>query len=680
MKTFQPVRRCIRPCIRALIFFTACIAAPFSAVPFIHATELEITLVSGSVFRAEVPLDAINWKEVQSDGQMTSRRIPTRDIARLWLCETPASNQVAEIGELLSRLQSDDYRTREQAETKLSLPEVGGRFPKMLRQLAAGADLETKYRIGRILDKISDAESSTISQFDELELKSGRILRGDAGGFGFTCAVDGQRLNLQRNQLQMLRHTDANRPREIEAQAEPVTTEIVLESKGKFYLPEQTTVSFDTDPLGNELIRKMDIGSVFTPLGLMLGCAEPGYVGISGYGFKYPDTPTGDNSGSVFTAVKNGNQVRYKKFRGTLTIDFCMPNQPHIPAGVNEFGIHIATVNHERDFIMEAFNGAGQVIATVEAGERDCPFLGVRSNELIARLRIRNNPFLGKLQRKIDDDYAFDSICFSKPEILLTAATTGESDTNKTLVRLKSGNFWVAGRIELKRDGTIELFDDDFEMPLTFATDAVEFLSLPDTSDAQRPKRSSWSVQLTDGSILNVAPGKVFHSQLIPDYIAPTDQIVAIWPTGSPARFAHTEDWEDAKNVIVLPTGRLLTNQVNFTATGYSWQTRDRRLQALAPNARDLARNEDPMPDLEQVVYKDVDNLSAPTLWLQQPMILDSNAGSIVLRDGQRLMLGEGRLFQLVSLRKDSIELTLNGRAVEIDNDRVLTVKFEPKR
>ena len=396
-------------------------------------------------------------------------------------------------------------------------------------------------------------------------------------------------------------------------------------------------------------------------------------------GSSIPDTPTGDNSGSVFTAVSNGNQVRYKKFRGTLTIDFCMPNQPHIPAAVNEFGIHIATVNHERDFIMEAFNGAGQVIASVEAGERDCPFLGVRSNEPIAWLRIRSNPFLGKLQRKIDDDYAFDSICFSKPQKLSAVVVSKESDSPKPVVRLKSGNTWIGSRIDLKRDGSIEVFDDDFETPLTFAASVIESYSLPETSNTRRPERSSWSVQLTDGSILNVAPGKEFRSQLIPEYVVPVGQVVAIWPTESPARFAHTADWSDAKNVIVLPTGRILTNEVNFTGTGYSWKTLGRRLQALAPGARDLARDEDPMPDLQQVVYKEVDDQSAPTLWLQQPRTLDPKAGSILLRDGQRLMLGEGRLFQLMKRGKDSVELTLNGRTVEINSDRILSVKLEQK-
>ena len=284
----NPASRFSAQRLRALTVFTACVAAVCSFAQRSHATELEITLVSGSVFQADVPLDSIMWKEVQSDGQITGRRIATQDIARLWLCETPASNQIAEISELLSRLQSDDYRSREQAESELSVPEIGGRFPSMLRQMATGSDPETKYRIDRILNKISDAESASTSQFDELELKSGRILRGDAGGFGFVCEVDGQRLNLQRNQLEMLRSTSAILPPTVTMPNEPITTEVVLESEGKFYLPEQTTVSLEKDPLGNELTRKVDITSVFTPLGMMLGSEGPGYVGISGYGFKYP--------------------------------------------------------------------------------------------------------------------------------------------------------------------------------------------------------------------------------------------------------------------------------------------------------------------------------------------------------------------------------------------------------
>lgn len=59
---------------------------------------------------------------------------------------------------------------------------------------------------------------------------------------------------------------------------------------------------------------------------------------------------------------------------------------------------------------------------------------------------------------------------------------------------------------------------------------------------------------------------------------------------------------------------------------------------------------------------------------------MPASAGSIVLHDGQRLMIGEGRLFQLVKLGKYSIELNLNGRPVKLDNDRVLTVKLEQKR
>lgn len=661
-----------------LSFVAACIVAPCCP-----ATELEVTLESGSVFKTDVPLGAINWTEVQSNGQMAVRRISTGDIQRLWLCETPASNKVAEIRELLSLLQSANYREREGAERELSNPETGGQFPKMLRQLAAGADAETKYRIDRILNKISDVESSAPSEFDELELKSGRILRGDAGEFEFTCVADGQRLKLQRNQLQMLLAPDLGTDSANSIESRPIKTEVFLVSAGNFYLPKQTNIHLEKDPLGNELARKADISNAYIPFGLRLGSAEPGYVGISGYGFKFPDTPTGDNSGTIFMEFRSGNQVRYKKFRGTLTIDFCLPNQPFVAAGVNEFGIHIANVNHERDFIMEAFNATGQVIATVEVGERDCPFLGVKSNQLIAQLRISRNPFLKKLGRKIDDDFAFDSICFSQPKGLMAGGFASENEqahNQKAIARLRNGNVWVGDRMELESTGSVSITDDDIETKLAFASDVVKSYTFATRNIKRRPNRRSWSMQLSDGSIVNVDPGKRFRSQLTSDYLVPTDQIVALWASESVARFSHTADWEDAENVIVLPTGRILANRIKFTNDGYSWQTLDKRLQGLAPNANELAIEEDPMPNLEQVIYKETDLEAAPTLWLKRPKTLNPNAGYVLLRDGQRLMFGEGCLFQLSERDGDSIKLTLNDRTIEIDNDRIHSVKLEEKQ
>lgn len=680
MNTYYPVNRRLNRCLKTLIFFVTCVATPCSIVPCSQATELEVTLVSGSVFLADVPIDAINWKEVQSDGQITNRRVATEEINRLWLCETPASNQIAEINQLLVRLQSDEFRTREDAERQLSAPEIGGSFPKMLLQLKAEADAETKYRINRIMDKISDLDASAVSEFDELELKSGRILRGDAGSFSFICNVDGHRLKLNRNQLQMLRRADKIPPPESTLKREAIKTEVVLELKDKFYLPHQTKIDLETDPLGNELTRRMDISTAFTPLGLLLSSEESGYIGISGFGFKYDDTPTGKNSGCVFTARNDAGRVQYRRFRGTLIIEFCLPNQPDIPAGVNEFGIHIATVSHERDFIMEAFNSVGQIIGSVEAGERGCSFLGVRSNEPIARLRIRSNPFLYKLKRKIDDDYTFDSICFSEPQPLSSVVVANQSTDQKSIVRLKNKNTWAGDRIEIKRDGSIDLFVEDFETPLTLPADAIESYSSSKAQAKRRSNRRSWSMQLTDGSILHVDPqGNQFRSQLVSEYAVTTDQAVALWPTESSARLAPVADWDEAKSVITLPTGRILTGGIEFTAKGYNWQTLDRRIQDLAPNAHELAGDEDPMPNLQQVVYKEVDVQAAPTLWLKQPQTLEPNTGAIVLRDGQRLVLGEGNLFQLIERDKDSIKLKLNEHSIEINNDRVLSVKLEQK-
>ena len=372
--------------------FAALLAAYATAGPQANATELELTLESGSVFRADIPLNHIDWTEVQPSGKMSVRRVEIGDIQRLSLCEAPASKQIAVIRKLLNSLQSDDYLERENAEDQLATPAVGGQFPKMLRAATNEADPETSYRINRILNALSNREASAPSEFDELKLKSGRLLRGDAGDFQFDVQVDHQRLRLTRRQLRMLR-APAPLPGPA-TESIQIETETVFDPKGKFYLPGQTIIQLEEDSFGNELQRKANISETYLARGMRLSSDQPGYVGISGYPFKFPSTPTGKNSGNVYLERPGSKPARYRRFRGTLIVDFCVPNQPHVRAGVKEFGLYVARVDHERDLIMEAFNAAGQVIAMAEANEQGCVFLGIQSNQLIARLRVRLNRFL----------------------------------------------------------------------------------------------------------------------------------------------------------------------------------------------------------------------------------------------------------------------------------------------
>ena len=359
-----------------------------------------------------------------------------------------------------------------------------------------------------------------------------------------------------------------------------------------------------------------------------------------------------------------------------------MPNQPAIRAGVHEFGVHIANVNHSRDFILEAFNADGNVLASVEAGSRDCPFLGVKSNALIASVRLRSNPFLGRLKRKIDEDYAFDAVCFSTPNRLPSnrAAALDDSSSAPKLanVMLDNGDARVGRKISLKRDGSLELIASGLDYRPSFDLSRVRSFTFANRIAPKQPKRNSWSALLLDGSRLHVTPGTEFTSQLIPRLALKPDQLAAVWPADQPARYPAKDDFQTAGAVVVVPTGRHLTDKIRFNDGDYRWKTIERRIQELPNN------DENPTDDLEAILperdyvnYRDYGAQAAPTLWLQRPTHRSPTAGVVQLTDGQRLMFGSGQTFQLTGRTNAATTLSLGGKEVTIPTERIETFKFE---
>jgi len=112
-----------------------------------------------------------------------------------------------------------------------------------------------------------------------------------------------------------------------------------------------------------------------------------------------------------------------------------LPNQTTVPAGVYEIGLFIARSNHSRDFLLEAYNVDGELLAAVEATDQSCVFSGVKANEPITKVRVLSNPYLFRLDRTPDEDFAIDSVCFSPP-----APVSIPTDSRPGVIRLKNGD------------------------------------------------------------------------------------------------------------------------------------------------------------------------------------------------------------------------------------------------
>ena len=177
-------------------------------------------------------------------------------------------------------------------------------------------------------------------------------------------------------------------------------------------------VDFSSDPDGNLLGRKDDVSKTFVPWGLKFDDSGKGYVGIPPFSVDDPKPP--QVSKQMIAKFNRKPGLNGMPYKGEINFEFCLPNQPLIPAGVYRFGTFIATVDSPRSFIVEAFDRDGDLIGTVEARKTKirtakCDFLGIESTTPIHRIQIRSNPYLYRVDDNVDEDYALDTFYFTKP-------------------------------------------------------------------------------------------------------------------------------------------------------------------------------------------------------------------------------------------------------------------------
>jgi hypothetical protein len=630
----------------------------------VDGDEYQISLTNGSVITAEVSRESLAWTKVLASGEMSQQSLKFSDIERLVLSDSPASEQVANIRRLLNRLAGDDYLARQKAESELSSPEIGGNFKTMIKTEASHESFEVRYRIERILKGLeSDEADSTASEFDQITLKNGTKIEGDAGEFRLECTYRGRKMSLARADVRLLA-----------APAQPVAP--VQENKDvevrmfhsfdkEFYLPTQTTVDFELSPNGSEIKHYSNVNELFTNVGLKLGTEQQGYIGTSNYGFKFANKPAKGNSVCVFETV--GTWA--KKFKGVMEIEFCMPNQKSVSAGVHEIGFLIARVNHSRDFIVEAYNADGQILACVESTDEPCVFAGVKSTEPIAKLRILSNPFLFRIDRGIDEDFAVDSICFSTP----IPIAAGVSDKRPT-IRLKNGDLVKGGEIEMIDASTVSI-DVANNKFTKIGMDEIHSLHFGRETEPKSKVRE-WLAMLPDRSTVFVQPGTPFVSQTFPDLSFEANELMGFWSAGNQARFPEASDFKTGKNVLVFPTCRIASDSIVFSESGFKWDPQAAKLQQPLEVEGDERDDEDPTPTIHAIEYEESWPESIPTIWMNPPSAREPGAGSVRLTDGQQLVIGNEARFQFVRIDKTGVTIAVDGQETSLPLEEVVSIEF----
>lgn len=647
-----------RACYLAWSLVMAAVAIAW-CTPGVAGQELNvrISLKNGSVITVQVPDQIIRWTDVAEDGSMVKRDIQLSEIEELVLSSSPASDQVAAIRGYLGDLQSDKYFERQNAEEMLSDPSIGGPFQSLIESQLKHKDFEVRYRIERIISRLDNEVEEADSEFDRLQTAKGQTIYGDAGDFNIQGMYRDQKVEFKRSQISLLSvpgiSADAGKQG-----GKEVKVQMFHDHNGSFYLDGQRFISFEASPAGHELPDKGDITETFIPVGLKLGTEQNGFVGISGYGFKFDLLPVSGKSVCVFENMGN----YHKRFRGVMELEFCMPNLASVPAGVNEIGLFIARVGHSRDIIMEAYNADGHLLACVESTDKPCVFTGVKSNELITKVRILSNPHLFRVDRSIDNDYAIDSVCFSTPKPVRHVKNSKTKG-----FRLKNGDLFSAR--DLKPDKTVsaDVNGKAFDVPIE-EVDLLQF-----ARQELRPKTPSWVVLLEDGSLLYVKTGNRFTSNRFPALSFDTSEIVAITTSKNPVRFPAEGDFDQGKNVIVFPTCRIV-DEVEFSQRGFTWDISAKKLQQPLFTGKEDPDEEDPTPQIDSILYEKAWPENIPTVWLSRPKTQSPSIGRIRLVDGQQLAIGENASFQLKEMNRNNIVLSVGGRDTTILLKDILSI------
>ena len=648
------------------IVLLVCVVSLSLHGPQADAKMFQLRYRRGDVIRVEMADQSLDWMIVGRQGGMTRQEVPLSQIQSLTLTESPAGEQLANIRNLIVGLSSDNYRTRQQSEDDLRV--AGRRFQKFLAQeLEQLLDPEAAWRLNRVLQQIDSGDETDRNELDRIVMTDGSVLLGDAGDFSLTAQWRGDVIMSARDQLARIELVSDSNDAEPVAPSTPVRMQL-FHDHTDFDDDAQTVFDFSTDSTGKPLAAKDDVSRAWMADGLLM--SAPGnnsYVGISGYPFRqFPDLPVGDNTLCVFRPNRSP-----PRFHGTTEMRFCLPNQPTIAAGVHEIGFFAARINHSRDIVMQAFDERGGLLATVESSDQQCSFFGVKSNVPIAMIRFDSNPYLNQPLRRVDRDYAIDTLRMSPPVRI-------SSQPREASVELMNGDTLRPRQISIRGDGVSASVPGTERQTIAMKeVRSISFGEGPDDKNAQPPLRpGTWGMMLADHSFLFVKAAKAFSSELLSVDFSINDA-VAICPPGQPLRYPVAGDFKSAKSVLVYPVCRIPTGSLQFTSKGFQWSKSKIVTQPLDRDGKpEKGDEEDQLPKTTAEKFVAGKPQFQPTVWLREPLTADSRGGVIHLRDGQQLAIGEGANFKLINVSESEIKIQFRNEAISIPVSKIEMIQF----
>lgn len=577
----------------------------------------------GTVLLVDVPDQSIPWKTIAKDGTITEKMIPFDQVESIALVLKPATQQVAFVRNLISNLGSGIYQDRENARDQLLTN--GSRFRPILEQAAESEDPEVRWRLAEILNGLVDNVSSVGNDYDRLELSQvDESIDGDIGGWDPVLRYRGNDFHLNREHVLTIRKGDLYV--DFGGEESIASIERIDTDTPDAFPPNVVRVDFDRAPGGGSVETGVDIKDLFADQGCTFESSfDDSFVAIQTYSM---DSRTGKNSAANEEPT----------YQGTVTIRFCMPGNPSLPAGVKAVGLYVSYVKPNGTFL-RAFDSRDQLLGEILTVSESTDFLGLRCNVPIAYVQVVPN-------EDEDPDFAFDDVTFDAPRPLFDAG-----DPAHYSVVLRNGER-IQGKSIQRTSNDLEVIDLTIGLSQIRVPAHEVAVLIPQQSDEVIKDEQSPFVQLRDGSVVRGTFQPESDSmKTISGFELGNDGVIGFWGASTTVTQPTDVDWSQTKGVLITGDQQLTLDESTF---GERWI-----------EATELMERSD-----LQHSYSD-----SPPVWFQSPPQIHGSDGLLRTVDGEQFVLS-GNGFQIESWSEANVVLRHGNQVSTLPMQRIRSIRF----
>jgi hypothetical protein len=570
-----------------------------------------VTLRDGSRFLATLSPISLELAESAAVGtEIVHTPLRLEALERVEFSLAPGQERIAEILRAMAGLEAESFAERENA-TGWLIGNTDG-FRPLLNQRLTGPETppESRWRLRSVLRRLPDeVPSANQRPFDRIYSADGGTRDGDLGNWQVSATFCGATLPLARQSVSSISQTGT-------AAGNPAaeTTRHLASPDDPAFGEEARSLGFETDSEGTGLKVGDDIGTRFVGDGVTFSTSSAeSFVSVNVYEVSGP---------SRGFSIATHDPL----YEGRVTIRFCMPGNPGVPAGVQAVGLWLAVVKLNGT-TLQALDASGEVITELNTSGPPSEFLGLWSEVPIHALRLIPHP-------DIDPNYTIDDLIFT-PQRPVDGLGVKEHPT----LSFRNGDRVVCREFKIE-GGEIAFRPLSYEaVEVRRPLSEIRTLFGPIRNDPSPFDPASYWIELTDGSRLLAAADKNHALSRLPGVDAKSLPLAALWgPARMPSPPPAASEWTPERGPMVVDERE--AHQFPTAHLGAHW---------IEPVS-------EAFPEGIASTYAE-----SPTIWFARPDRSASGVGQVRFANGERIVLGGSAGFRLKAFTTTEILIEREG-------------------